>query len=798
MWSAVVRIGVLTLVPVLCARADVSTVAEFTVGAIRVDGLQRISEGAVYNYLPVNIGDHLDQQRVQEALKALYRTDFFRDVELRRDGNTLVVVVLERPSIESFEITGNKDIKTEDLQKSLRGVGLASGKTFNRSVLEEVTQYLTDQYYSRGKYAVRVDTNVEELPGNTVKVTIDISEGQRARIRQINIVGNTRFDEDELLDELELKTPNWLSWYRQDDRYARETLQSDLEKLRSFYMDRGYANFRLEGPQVTISPEKDDIFITVNVSEGEVYTIGDVKLAGQLVVPEAELRELLLVRPGQTFSNKLITSTTELLSYRLGADGYAFAKVDAIPQTDEEKKQVDITFLVDPRSRVYVRHINFLGTSSINDEVLRREMRQLEGGWLSNAAVERSKERLQRLPFIEKVDYEITPVGGSPDLVDVDITVKDGLPGQFGGGIGYSDSQSVSLNGSVVHTNLFGKGQRIAAEFNAGRYNTVYSLAHTEPYWTMDGISRSLSVAYRETSQLTSASSEFSTDTWLTGLDVGYPIAERQSVRFGLAWQHAELATSLSSSTQFQDWVEENGNSFFERSGDGFVLGTRFAALELTASWVLDSRDRVLFPTRGMSHRLTLATTVPGSEVEYASAVYDAEQFIQLPFVPWVPFRAHARVGYAQALGDTTATPPHRHFFLGGPDSVRGFRDATLGPRDSLGNPYGGDFIVAGQIEAIVPLPQKFASTTRLSAFYDFGQLAYLGDVEFTDRAGDRVEYPFDLEKFRTSVGVSVQWLAPLGLFRFSYAVPLRERTGSESSYGDELERFQFSVGQAF
>ena len=377
---------------------------------IRVEGLQRVSEGTVYNYLPVNIGDRITQQRVREAIRALYDTGFFRDVELRFEEGTLIVAVLERPSIESFELKGNKDIKTEDLTKSLRNVGLATGKTFDRSVLEDVKQFLTDQYFSRGKYAVRIDAQVEDVPDNRVRVKIDIKEGKRARIRQINVVGNQTYSEKDILEDFELKTPNWLSWYRQDDRYSRESLQGDLEKLRSYYMDRGYANFEIDSTQVAIAPEKDDIFITVNVSEGEVFKVSSVKLAGTFVVPEEELKNYLLIKPGETFSKKQITNTQELIQNRLGLEGYAFAKVDPVPSSDDAKKEVGLTFFVDPGNRVYVRHVVFNGVTKINDEVLRREMRQMEGGYLSNAAVDRSKLRLQRLPYIEKVEVETTPV----------------------------------------------------------------------------------------------------------------------------------------------------------------------------------------------------------------------------------------------------------------------------------------------------------------------------------------------------------------------------------------------------
>ncbi|MGA1770459.1 MAG: outer membrane protein assembly factor BamA, partial [Steroidobacteraceae bacterium] len=545
------------------AAAAHAQAPDFVVGDIRVEGLQRIAEGTVYNYLPVNIGDRLDARRQQEAIKALFSTGFFRDIELRRDGNTLVVVVLERPSIESFELKGNKDIKTEDLERSLRNVGLAQGKTFDRSVLEEVTSYLTDQYFARGKYAVRVDTQVVDVPGNKVRITIDIAEGKRARIRQINVVGNTVFDDEELVEEFELKTPNWLSWYRQDDRYSRESLQGDLEKLRSYYQDRGYANFEVESTQVAIAPEKDDIFITVNVQEGEVYKVGEVKIAGKMVVPEEQLRQLLVVQPGQTYSRRLITQTQELMSLRLGVDGYAFAKIDPVPQANEDEKTIDLTFFVDPGSRAYVRRVNFENTSAIDDEVLRREMRQLEGAYLSNSLLERSKERIQRLPFIEKVEFETQPVGGTPDLVDVSFDITEGLPGQFSGGVGYSESQGAILNGSFVHSNFMGSGERLAVELAGGRYSKLYSISHTDPYTNIDGVARTVGIQYRDITQYVSAASDFSTKTYAASLEFGYPISEFQSLRFGVTAQRSDLITNeFGSAREAVDWVRNNGNPY--------------------------------------------------------------------------------------------------------------------------------------------------------------------------------------------------------------------------------------------
>ena len=679
--------------------------AEFVVGDIRVEGLQRISEGTVYNYLPVNIGDRLDQRRQQEAIRALFATGFFRDIELRRDGSTLVVVVYERPSIESFEIKGNKDIKTEDLQKSLRTVGLAAGKTFDRSVLEEVEGYLTDQYFSRGKYAVRIDPKVEEVPGNKVKIKIEVVEGKRARIRQINIVGNTAFEDKELLDGFELKTPGWLSWYKQNDRYSRESLQGDLEKLQSWYQDRGYANFEVESTQVAIAPEKDDMFVTINVREGEVYKVGDVKLAGTMKVPEAELRRLLAVQTGQTYSRKQITRTQELLAYRLGVEGYAFAKIDPVPQEDSEKKIVNLTFFVDPGSRAYVRRINFIHTSAIDDEVLRRELRQMEGSYLSNSLLERSKERLQRLPYIEKVEFESTPVPGTPDLVDVDFDIKEGLPGQFSGGIGYSQSQSLLLNGSFVHSNFMGSGERLAVELVSGKYSQTYNISHTDPYTNVDGVSRTLGLQYRDITQFVSAASNFSTQTMSASVEYGYPISEFQGLRFGLVAQIADMIVNpRSSAPEAVAWVRANGNPYTKLVPSalpdpdcadpavtvGCLYGTKFNTLELITGWFYDSRNRAIFADRGMKHSLTLTATAPGSDVDYYILNYEYLQLFPL-WKSWTAALA-AELGYGNALGgSTTSIPPYRQFFAGGPESIRGFAASRLGPKDGFGNPYGGN-----------------------------------------------------------------------------------------------------------
>src|SRR5210317_2356848 len=564
---------------------------DFVVKDMRVEGLQRISEGTVFNYLPINIGDRLDNIRIGEAIRALYGQEMFDDIEVRRDGDTLVIVVRERPSIESFDIDGNKDIKTEELTESLRSVGLARGRTFDRSVLDNLEMFLREQYYDRGKYGVVINSVIQDRPNNTVRIMVDVKEGDRAKIRQVNIVGNETFDDDEIRSDFTLDTANWLSWIRQDDRYAKEALEGDLEILRSHYMDRGYADFKIESTQVAISPNKKDIFVTINIDEGDLYTISEVKLVGEMVVNEAYLRRLILAQPGSIFNQNLLTQTSDLMAFRLGEEGYANAEIEPVPELDHETKEASVTFYVNPQNRVYVRKINFNGVDQVDDEVLRREMRQMESAYLSNTLVDRSKIRLQRLPYVEKVEVNNAPVSGTPDLVDVDFDIEYRMPGQFSGGVGYSESQKVMLNGSIVHTNFLGTGNRVALQLNSGKYQKLYSLSHSDPYRTMDGVRRTVSVNYRDITQFTSAASDFSTTTAGASIDYGYPISEFQSLSFGLSFQRAELLSSTSSTQQSQDWVANNGNPFLQDIGGGAIFfGTQFDAYELIAGWTYDSR----------------------------------------------------------------------------------------------------------------------------------------------------------------------------------------------------------------
>jgi outer membrane protein insertion porin family len=781
-----------------------SAADEFTVGDIRVDGLQRISEGTVYNYLPVNIGDRLNTQRRVEAIRSLYATGFFRDVELRRDGGTLVVAVLERPSIESFEFKGNKDIKTEDLTKLMKNAGMVAGKTFNQSTLDEVKAVLTEQYYARGKYGMVIDAKVEDLPQNQVKLTLDINEGKRAKIRQINIVGNQSFDEKDIRENFESQTPHLTSFFKQDDRYSSEAVKGDLEKLKSFYMDRGYANFSVDSTQVAIAPEKDDMFITVSITEGGVFKVSEVKLAGNLIVPEADLLRLMQIKSGDVYSRQRITQTEELFKLRLGQDGYAFAKVEAVPAADNARNEVALTFLIEPGNRVYVRRVNYTGSSSVNDEVFRRNTRQLEGGYLSNTMVDRSKELLKTLPYLEEVEVETTPVPGTTDMVDVDFEIKEGLPGQFTAGISYSETYKLGLNASIVHSNFLGTGNRVALEVDSGKYSKVYSFSHTNPYASIDGIQRTFSVAYRDTTQYTSATSDFSSKSASASIMYGYPLTEYQHVQWGLSAQYTDMLTRPGASAeQAVDWVLNNGKPYVRDSFSGTPpinsvwYGNKFMTYVLSTGWSYNSLNRSLFADRGARYSLSVGYTLPFSGVDYLSAGFNMLHLVPLGRIFTLLF--NGEVSYAKAIGDTTTAPPFLNSYAGGPSSVRGFQESYLGPRDDYGNPYGGNLNTLLQTELLLPMPAKWRNSARFSLFYDIGNVFSTEGVRFNGRDGlTPVEYKFSFKELKRSTGVAVQWLSPMGIFRFSYAVPLNASKGDAFRYEDLKEGFQFSVGQAF
>jgi outer membrane protein insertion porin family len=774
---------------------------DFIVKDIKIEGLQKISEGALLNYLPVNIGDTIDDLKVKESIRSVYSSGFFKNIEFRKDvSGVLIISVLERPSIASITFEGNKDIKTEDLEESLTNIGFKVGRNYDPSILDEIERSLIDQYFSFGKYSARVNTTVEDLPGNTVTVRVDVKEGDRAQIRQINIVGNRIFSDEDLLERLKLKMGNWLSFINQDDRYSREDLQGDLETIESFYLDQGFANFRIDSAQVAISHDKTGIFVTVNISEGELYKLSDVKLTGEFVIPRERIENLVFAQPGQIFSQGLLTSISELIEYELGEEGYSFAEVEAIPELDRDSKEVKVVFYIQPKSRVYVRRVNFSDTTSINDNTLRRELRQLEGGYYSKSRLERSKIRLQRLPFIEEVEFDTIPVPGTSDLVDAEFNIKEGLPGQFGGGIGYSGYQKLMLNGNFVHTNFFGTGNRVAVDLNSSKYRDLYSVSTTSAYSGIDEISRTLRLSISSFNQFTSASSDFSTKTYSAGLEYSYPLSEFQRFIYGGSLQSSELLAGDYSADQALQWVTSNGNS--ECFDDDFFdfCKTKFNSAELVLGWIYDSRNRYMFADQGMSQRLIANLAIPGSDVEYYGINYSYKQYfnIPFPFVNYLTLMAKADIAFNDAYGDSIGVPPYKNFFAGGPDTVRGFKEHRLGPKDNFGNPYGGNLLVSSQMELILPIPGDWASRARFSLFFDIGNVFSTSEIEFLDREGNPIDYGFDAGNLRRSVGLAAQWLAPLGLFRFSYAIPLNETIATNSYLDDEMERFQFTIGGAF
>jgi len=762
----------------------------FIVKKIQLDGLQRISDGTLYDYLPINIGDKLDEARIQQAIRALYKTGFFRDVQLRRDGDTLVVVVKERPSIAHFTITGNKLIKTDDLDKNLTKAGLAEGQIFNKVVLDGFKQDLLDQYYSHGHYGVSLNTSVKDVGDNRVDVTITISEGITARIRSVNIVGNHVFTEEDLQGVFKLKVSDFWTYFGSSDEYAREKLVGDLEALRSFYMDQGYADFSIDSTQVAVSPDHNSVYITVGITEGDVYKVKDVKLSGAFVVPEEQLQPYVLVRSNDTFSLGKATATADLIRKRLGVDGYAFAQVNPVPDIDREHKLVSINFAIDPGERAYLRHINFLGAPSTNDEVFRREMRQFEGTWLSNIDLERSRVRLQRLPWVDDVQVKTTQVPGTANLVDADFTIKERPPGTANIGVGYGSQSGLVLNGDITNANFLGTGEKLTINASHTAIGHSYTFSFADPYWTVDGVTQTFSLFQSRISSLTINSAPLTTASFGGSLSYDIPLSEYSAWGVSGTYSHNELFSTTGSSQAYVKFMSDprNGTVFYTVGAcvdpvRGFTFicefpGLKYNTLETAISYVHDTENRIIFPTAGDREYLSLTTAVPGSDVEYYILNYQQYAFLPLPFN--FIYALNSQVSYGRPRGKTSLYPPFKNFFVGGPDSVRGWQAGTLGPQDPhTFLPIGGSAMFYAQNEFVLPRFGKDTSGSgsyRIAAFIDFGNA-------FTD-AGD-----FKWSQLRASYGIAATFLTPLGAMKFSYAFPMNAKPG------DQTERFQFTLG---
>ncbi len=804
--------------------------SNFTVSDIRVDGLQRIGAGTVFTYLPIERGDSIDQARIGEAMRRLYGTGFFEDVQISRQGDILVVTVSERPAINKLTLTGNKDIKTEDLTKGLSDIGLAEGETFDRLALDRVTQELTRQYNNRGKYNVEIVPTVSRLDRNRVDVTIDVKEGKAAKIRHINIVGNDSYEQDDLVDSWESAESNWLSWYRRDDQYSKEKMQGDLEKLHNFYLDRGHIDFSIDSTQVSISPDKRDMFLGAGITEGDIYKVSSVELTGDTVLPKEDVETMVFVKAEQTFSRALLELTSDAIVARLGNIGYAFAQVNPIPEVNRAERTVAIKLHVVPGPRVNVRRIVFKGNTRTSDEVLRREMRQFEGAWYSQAAIDRSKVRLQRLGYFESgsVNVDTRPVPGSNDQVDVEFSVTETTSGSFMFGLGYSQLTGMTTSIELSQNNFLGSGNRVSIGAQRNVYLQRYSFSFMNPYFTDEGLQLGYNLWWREFDNSDFNTAQYSSTSAAMQTILGIPITEHDSVSalFGID-RNQIFAWRGSTPESIVDYID--------------AMGTRtFHAWRGELAWARDSRNDFYQPTAGTLQRVSLEATLPGSTAEYYKVNYEFSKYWRLSRA--LVLNTRFDIGYGDSYGsdhvrnvcftaptvidsdgdgiddtvvpgpdpsepcDTTSPdytrtitasglPFFENFYAGGARSVRGFRDNTLGPREAaFGSTYlqpmGGSVKTVGSLEMFFPTLIK-SPAARVSAFIDVGNV--FRDVD-----------SWEAKDLRVSAGIALMWRAPVGPISISYAFPIEMQknvyggAGDLIREGDEVERLQFTFGGAF
>jgi outer membrane protein insertion porin family len=750
-------LAVLLAVP--AARAPAQEFPSFVVKDIRVEGLQRTEAGTVFSYLPVKVGETLSAQKARAAVRALYATGFFQDVRLEAENDVLVVFVRERPAIAQIDFSGMKQFEPDNVRKVLRELGMAEGRIFDRSVLDAAEQELKRQYLAQGMYGASVQTTVTPLERNRVAINIAVTEGEVARIRGINIVGAQAFTESELLGLFVLRTPGWLTWYTKHDRYSREKLGADLETLRSFYLNRGYLDFSLESTQVSITPDRRDIFITVNLVEGETYTVSAVTLAGQLLVPREELEKLIELRPGDTFSREKLAASTKAISDRLGNEGYAFANANAIPNVDKAKRAVAFSIVIDPGRRVYVRRIDVAGNSKTRDEVVRREMRQLEGAYYDASKIQLSRRRIDRTGYFGEVNVETLPVEGNPDQVDVLYTVKEKPTGAVLLGVGFSTVEKIALSASVTQSNIFGSGKYLSATINAGTVNQVYSLSYMDPYYTIDGVSRGFDIYRRVTDASNLSVGPYKTDSAGGGIKFGYPISEQSSVDFGANIESVDLEIFSNSPLSYINFVRD--------------FGTRYGYLSGTAGVTRDTRDSLITTTAGSLMRGSFE--IAGGDLQYFRVAYQHHWYY--PASRTFTLHLGGEVGYAGGYGGDPL-PFFKNYFAGGPGTVRGYRPFSLGPLDELGNATGGNRKLVGTAEFLFPMPgAEQDRSLRLAAFLDGGQIY-----------ADKIE----LGEVRFASGIALFWSSPMGPLRLSWAHALNAQDG------DRKQQLQFTFGTGF
>jgi outer membrane protein insertion porin family len=741
------------------AGASAQSFEPFVVKDIRVEGLQRTEPGTVFSYLPVKVGETLDQAKAQQALRALYATGFFQDVRLEAENGVLVVFVQERPAIASIDFSGMKELDADNVRKILRELGMAEGRIFDRALLESTQLEIKRQYLSRGMYAADVQTTVTPLERNRVGINIAVTEGEVAKIRGINLVGVSAFKASDLLGEFVLRTPGWLTWYTKNDRYSREKLAADLETLRSYYQNRGYLDFSIESTQVSFTADRRDVYLTVNVVEGEKYTVSKVEISGHTVVSRAELEKLVQLKPGDVFSREKLAASTKAISDRLGNDGYAFANANAIPEVDKEKRSVAFNLVVDPGRRVYVRRIEVAGNNKTRDEVVRREMRQLEGAYYDASKIQLSRRRIDRTQYFSEVNVETQPVEGNPDQVDVLYTVKEKPTGALLFGIGFSSVEKLALSASLTQSNIFGTGKFLSFNVNSGSVNKVYSLSYLNPYYTIDGVSQGFDIYRRKTDASALAVGPYATDSWGGGIKFGYPTSEVMRYDFGLTAETVKLTTFDTSPLAYLNFVRDFGNNY--------TYGA------LTAGVSRDTRDSLIITTAGSLMRLS--SEFAQGDLEYVRLRYQQQYY--RPITRRTTFMLGGEIGLAGGLGGRPL-PFFKNFYAGGPDSVRGYRPFSLGPKDELGNALGGNRTLTGSAQLLFPMPGAGQDPSlRLAWFLD---------------AGNVFDQTYDLHELRYSTGLAFFWSSPFGPLKLSFAQPIHARST------DSIQRLQFTFGTGF
>ncbi len=744
----------------LLLSAPALAIEPFVVKDIRVEGIQRIEAGTVFSYLPVKVGETMNDEKAAQAIRALFGTGFFKDVSIEDEGGVLVVALQERPSIAQIDFVGAKEFDKDILLKSMRQIGLADGRIFDRSQLDRAEQELKRQYLARGRYAVVITTTVTPLERNRVAINFNVDEGEVAKIRQISIIGSKVFTEKELLDLFVLRTPGLMTWWSKHDQYSRPKLSADLETLRSHYLDRGYLEFAIDSTQVTISPDKQDIFISISLTEGPKYTVSDIKVAGELLISEEEIRKLITVKTGDVFSRTRIAESTKNINDRLGNDGYAFANVNAAPDLDKVKHQAAFTFFVDPGRRVYVRRMNISGNSKTRDEVIRREMRQIEGGWYSSEKINLSRSRIDKLGYFNEVNVETPSVTGTTDQVDVNFSVVEKPTGNILLGAGLGSGTGISLSGSVAQQNIFGSGKHVSAQVNSSKINTIYALSYTDPYFTVDGISQGFDVYSKEIDGTRASIGRYITKTLGAGIRFGVPVTELDTISYGLAYEDTEITTFTDSPLFYQNYVNTFGNT------NDAIIGT--------VGWIRDGRDSLIYPTKGTMHRAFGEMGLPGASLEYYKINYQYQRYFPISRHYTLMINGEAGVGDGT---NNLPLPFFKNFFAGGVNSVRGYRNSTLGPKDQNGDPQGGSHRLLGNVELLFPFPGlQNDRSVRVGAFFDAGMVAN----------------SIDSDEARYSTGISLFWSSPFGPLKISLAAPLNSQTG------DRKQAFQFTFGGAF